>query len=336
MGFPGKRTDPGKCEGSLDAVTSPHLCTCLLPQRLNPNPKGLNLCVLLGQPLLPVPSKGGKRGGFCQVLVNNLQHPKTREPSPSRQCHDVVPSSRNFSSPFPLSFLPVGALNPIPAAWGRGGICFTRGVSTSVNKPLVESHLSRSSQNNLICPKGKQNAIFPLPSENPQTSGAPRVSCGILEFSFSMRGRGEGGRGFAIDPHVPFACFLSSIPKKRDKAGDGWRLDVLLPAEHPSRAALPISILPRSRGSLPGFPVGRCMFCALQRDSPQIWVPVPESHGSCWCCERGVPPPTATQVSPPSLPGREQQWEAIPVIFKILCTFWGGSWGSLPPFPRNF
>lgn len=90
-----KRTDATKSEGSLDAVTSPHLCTCLLPQRLNPNPKGLNLCVLLGQtPLLPCPlRRGGEWDGFCQVLVNNLQHPKSREPSPGRQRHDVVPSS---------------------------------------------------------------------------------------------------------------------------------------------------------------------------------------------------------------------------------------------------
>lgn len=72
--FQGKGQITGKSEGSLDAVTSPHLCTCLLPQRLNPNPKGLNLCVLLGQPpSFPAPLRTGeKRGRFCQVLVNNL------------------------------------------------------------------------------------------------------------------------------------------------------------------------------------------------------------------------------------------------------------------------
>lgn len=78
VGFPGKRTDPGKSEGSLDAVTSPHLCTCLLPQRLNPNPKGLNLCVPLGQPSsFPVPSKGGKNGvdpaRFCSTTSSTLK-----------------------------------------------------------------------------------------------------------------------------------------------------------------------------------------------------------------------------------------------------------------------
>lgn len=144
--------------------------------------------------------------------------------------------------------------------------------------------------------------FFP-PTKNLQTSGAPWVSCGILEFSFSMRGRGEGGRGFAIDPHVPFACFLSSIPKKESKPGmDGTLMSFSLRSIPPGVLSQ-FTSCPAPGVPLPGFPTGRCMFCALQRDSAQIWVPVPESHGSCWCCERGVPPTHRDSGVPPVTPG---------------------------------
>lgn len=169
-------------------------------------------------PLLPCPLKrGGKRGGFCQVLVNNLQHPKTREPSPSRQCHDVVPSSLNFCSPFPLSFLPVGALNPIPAARGWGGTCLTRGISTSVNKSLVESHPCRSSQNDLICPKGKQNANF-SPQKNPRPQEHLWVSCGI-----SLLQAWPWGKQSRLRHRFPRPlCMFSVIHPQKKSETQGW------------------------------------------------------------------------------------------------------------------
>lgn len=195
-------------------------------------------------PFLPCPLEGGgKWGGFCQVLVNNLQHPKNREPSPSRQCHDVVPSL-NFCSPFPLSFLPVGALNPIPAAWGWGGICFTRGISTSVNKSLIKSHLSYSSQNDLICPKGKQKAIFPPPKKL-QTSGAPWVSCGI----FLLRAWPWGRRSRLRHrfPHPLCMFFVIHPPKKESKPGMDGTLMSFSPQSILEGCSASVYILHRSR-----------------------------------------------------------------------------------------
>lgn len=221
-------------------------------------------------PLLSCPLEtGGKWGGFCQVLVNNLQHPKNREPSPSRQCHDVVPSSLNFCSPFPLSFLPVGALNPIPATWGWGGICFTRGISTSVNKSLIESHLSRSSQSALICPKGKQNAIFP-PKKTPDLRSTLGELWNIPSPSVAV---GKAVEASASIPTSPLHVFCHPSPKIRVKARDGWHLDVLVPAEHPSRGALPVF----TSCTAPGIPrSGNACSVLFTRHSAQIWIPAPQ------------------------------------------------------------
>lgn len=173
----------------------------------------------------------GKMGRFCQVLVNNLQHLKTREPSPNRQRHDVAPFPLMFfffSPPSPLSFLPVGALNRIPAVGGWGGFCFVCGVSTSVNKSLVKSSLSPlQSQTYLIYPKEWQNAIF-----TPKTSGAPRVIYEIFLLRFKLR-CGEGGGGLRYRFPPPLCMSLVIHPKKESKkgwmAGRPW-VDVLLPA----------------------------------------------------------------------------------------------------------
>lgn len=160
-----------------------------------------------------------------------------------------------------------------------------------------------------------------------------------MEYSFSERGCGEGGRGFGIDPHVPFACFVSPIPEKRVQTGDGWRLGVLLPPEHPSgvlsRRLHPPPLPGSQRAADPSLRSGNACSVPLTRDFTPDFDPCPpKSRGSRWCCERGVPP-RDSGVPPPSFPGRAQEWEAIPVIFKILCTFWGGSMGVPPPPSRR-
>lgn len=105
------------------------------------NPKGLNLCPSGATSLLPFLEMMGERGrkwaDSARFLVTNLQHLKKRESSLNRQRHDVAPFPLNFwgflgvgffppPSPSPLSFLPVGALNRIPAVvgMGRAGVFF--------------------------------------------------------------------------------------------------------------------------------------------------------------------------------------------------------------------
>lgn len=92
------------------------------------------------------------------------------------------------------------------------------------------------------------------------------MSCGILEFSFSMRGRGEGGQGFAIDPHIPFACFLSSIPKKESKPGmDGALMSFSL-------RSIPPGVLSQFTSCpTPGVPRREMhVLCPSERFSPNL------------------------------------------------------------------
>lgn len=93
-----------------------------------------------------------------------------------------------------------------------------------------------------------------------------------MEFSFSKRGRGESGRGFSIDSHIPFACFLSSIPKKESDPGmDDALMSFSLP-EHPS-GVLSQRLHP---APLPGSPrSGNACSVPFTRDSAQIWIPAP-------------------------------------------------------------
>lgn len=137
-------------------------------------------------------------------------------------------------------------------------------------------------------------------------------------------------------PTSPLHVFCHPSPKKETKPGmDGTLMSFSLQSIPPGLLSqfpsCPAPGVP-SRGSLSG---DACSV-PFREIHPKFGSLSPNPTGAAGAVSEVSPPPTATQVSPPSLPGREQQWEAIPVIFKILCTFWGGSWGSLPPFPRNF
>lgn len=169
-----------------------------------------------------------------------------------------------------------------------------------------------------------------FPPKKLQTSGAPWVSCGIFLLQAWLWGRWSRLRHRF--PHPLCMFFVIHPPKKESKPGMDGALMSFFPQ------SIPRGILCQRLHSapLPGSPrSGNACSVPFTRIQPKSGSLPPESRGSRWCCERGVPP-RDSGTPPLSFPGRVQQWETIPVIFKILCTFWGGSWGSLPPFPMNF
>lgn len=171
----------------------------------------------------------------------------------------------------------------------------TRGIFTSVNKSLVKSHLSCSSQNDLICPKGKQKCNF-FPLKKLQTSGAPWMSCGVFLLQVWLRGKRSRLRHRFP---CPLCMFFFIHPQKRVKPGDGWRLDVFLPVEHPLRV-LSQCLHP---APLLGSPwSGNVCSVLFTRDSAQIWIPVPPNPAGAAGAVSEVSPPV-TQVSPAVIPG---------------------------------
>lgn len=131
--------------------------------------------------------------------------------------------------------------------------------------------------------------FFPL--RKPQTSGAPWVSCGIFLLQAWPWGRRSRLRHRFPRPLCMF--FVIHPPKKESKPGMDGTLMSLSPQSIP-RGVLCQCLHP---ALLPGSP-GRetHVLCRSQDIQPKSGSLPPKSHGSCWCCERGVPP--TTQVSP--------------------------------------